>query len=96
MLIALKIAMLRKGVRQTRMAMELGWDPAKLSRIVNQVAQVTEAERTAIAEYLGEPKRDLFPVPETANPSGLTDAAECGQRNPVGHRYRPDRQRCGA
>lgn len=61
MLIALKIAMLMKGVRQTRMAVELGWDPAKLSRIVNQVGSLTVQERKAIAAYLGENEADLFP-----------------------------------
>jgi hypothetical protein len=33
MLLRLKMALLRTGVRQTRMAFDLGWDPAKLSRI---------------------------------------------------------------
>jgi transcriptional regulator with XRE-family HTH domain len=58
--IALKIAMLNKGVRQTRMAVDLGWDPAKLSRIVNQVGAPSAADRKAIADYLGTREADLF------------------------------------
>ena len=58
--IRLKVAMLSKGVRQTRMAVELGWDPAKLSRIVNQIVVPTPADRQAIATYLGMSEAELF------------------------------------
>ena len=61
MLIGVKIAMLRKGVKQCRMAVELGWDPAKLSRIVNEIAVPKEDERRAIADYLGVPEAEVFP-----------------------------------
>jgi hypothetical protein len=66
MLVALKIAMLKKGVRQTRMAVELGSDPARLSRIVNQVGALTVQERRAMADYVGENEADLFPEKVTA------------------------------
>jgi hypothetical protein len=52
-LISLKITMLRKEIKQTRMAADLGWDPAKLSRIMNQMLVPTAEDRKAIAEYLG-------------------------------------------
>ena len=60
MLIDLKVAMLKQGVRQSRMAVELGWDPAKLSRIVNEIAAPKEGERKAIADYLGVPESEVF------------------------------------
>ncbi len=56
----LKLAMLRKGIRQTRMAIELGWDPAKLSRIVNEIVEPTADEKEAIAQYLGTQQSELF------------------------------------
>ncbi len=59
-LLKLKFALLSKGVRQTRMAVELGWDPAKLSRIVNQTIDPTPQERNAISEYLRVPESKLF------------------------------------
>ena len=62
----MKIAMLKKGVRQTRMAVELGWDPARLSRIVNQGGALTVQERRAMADYVGENEADLFPENVTA------------------------------
>jgi len=62
MLVELKMALLRKGIKQTRMAVELGWDPAKLSRIVNEIGPLTAQDRQAIADYIGEEEADLFPV----------------------------------
>jgi transcriptional regulator with XRE-family HTH domain len=70
--IRLKVAMLRKGVRQTRMAVELGWDPAKLSRIVNQIAIPTAAERTAMAKYLGLDESELFGIEQPAGEVGIS------------------------
>ena len=58
--LALKIAMLRRGVHQTRMAVELGWDPAKLSRIVHQTVVPTPEDREAIADFLKVPEDELF------------------------------------
>ena len=60
MLVELKIAMLTKGIRQTQMAVELGWDPAKLSRIVHRTLEPTPQERRAIASYLDLPEAHLF------------------------------------
>ena len=41
MLLGLKLKMLQMGVRQTRMAVaKLGWDPARLSRIVNEIVPI--------------------------------------------------------
>lgn len=61
MLIGVKIAMLQRGVKQCRMAVELGWDPAKLSRIVNQIIEPKPEDRHAIAKYLGTPESEVFP-----------------------------------
>lgn len=60
MLLKLKLALLSKGVRQTRMAVELGWDPAKLSRIINQTIDPTPREKNAISAYLRVPESKLF------------------------------------
>jgi transcriptional regulator with XRE-family HTH domain len=64
MLMALKLAMVGKGIHQTRMAVDLGWDPAKLSRIVNEVTIPTAAERALIAEHLEISEGELFPQSE--------------------------------
>jgi transcriptional regulator with XRE-family HTH domain len=61
MLLKLKMTLLRKEVRQTRMALDLGWDPAKLSRIIHQTLEPTPQDRNAIAEYLKLPESRLFP-----------------------------------
>ena len=60
MLIALKLALLDKGLRQTRMAVDLGWDPAKLSRIVNELRSPSPGDRKAIASYLQMDESELF------------------------------------
>lgn len=60
MLLNLKVELIRRSVRQTRMAVELGWDPAKLSRIVNEIVQPTPGERQAISGYLRVPEAELF------------------------------------
>ena len=61
MLISLKVAMMRKGIKQTRMAVDLGWDPAKLSRIVNELGTPSAEDRKLIAAYLGASERQIFP-----------------------------------
>jgi len=61
MLTPLKLEILQRGTRQTRMAVELGWDPAKLSRIVNDVVSPSRAERRIIANYLKASEAELFP-----------------------------------
>lgn len=60
MLVRLKVTMMERGIRQTRMAVHLGWDPSKLSRIVNEIAAPSAADRKAIAEYLCVSETDLF------------------------------------
>ena len=60
MLLALKTEIMRRGIRQTRMAVELGWDPAKLSRIVNEITIPTVEDKRAISSYLKVAERDLF------------------------------------
>jgi transcriptional regulator with XRE-family HTH domain len=60
MLLGLKMAMLQQRKRQTRMAVDLGWDPAKLSRIVNEITPPSVEDRRAICSYLKVAERDLF------------------------------------
>jgi len=60
MLLALKTEILRRGIRQTRMAIQLGWDPSKLSRIVNELAVPTAEDRRVIAGYLKVAEVELF------------------------------------
>ena len=60
MLFDLKVELVRQGIRQTRMAVDLGWDPAKLSRIVNEALLPTPEDRAAIAEYLKQSESELF------------------------------------
>jgi transcriptional regulator with XRE-family HTH domain len=59
-LIPLNIAMMERQVRQTRMAVELGMDPAKLSRIVNGITPPKPDDQLKIAEYLGMRPAELF------------------------------------
>ena len=70
MLLGLKLALVRKGIRQTRMAVELGWDPAKLSRIVNELLLPTSQDRGAIAAYLQLSEAELF---DSESPADLID-----------------------
>ncbi len=60
MLLGLKMALLRQGKKQTRMAVDLGMDPARLSRIVHELAAPNPTERNAIAAYLGLDEENLF------------------------------------
>lgn len=72
-LVDLKIAMIRRGVRQNHLALELGWDPAKLSRIMNGMKVPTAEERRAISDCLKLPEAEIFPQAESK--SGNSDAA---------------------
>ena len=69
MLVQLKMELLARGIRQVRMAVELGMDPAKFSRIINEIAAPTPEERRAIAEYLVVQEALIFP-PDNAKASG--------------------------
>jgi transcriptional regulator with XRE-family HTH domain len=60
MLLTLKMALFQQGKRQTRMALDLGLDPARLSRIVNELAVPNPEERKGIAQYLGVAEEELF------------------------------------
>lgn len=42
------------------MAVDLGWDPAKLSKIINRAIRPTDLDRKLIAEYLAKPEDELF------------------------------------
>jgi transcriptional regulator with XRE-family HTH domain len=58
---ALKLAFLKRGVRQIQAAHAIGMDPSKLSKAINGWVQPTAEERKAIADYLGRPENELFP-----------------------------------
>jgi transcriptional regulator with XRE-family HTH domain len=60
MQVALKIALVKRGVRQNRMAVDLGWDPAKLSRIIQDITKPAPRDREAIARYLRMGEDELF------------------------------------
>jgi len=60
MLLNLKLALLGGGVRQVRMAVDLGWDPSKLSRIVNETLAPSAEDKSLISAYLGVPESNLF------------------------------------
>jgi transcriptional regulator with XRE-family HTH domain len=62
MLVLLKLALLRRGERQYELASRLGIGETRLSRIVRGRVEATPEERARIAEALGVPERELFPV----------------------------------
>lgn len=66
MLTELKVAIIRRGVGQSRMAIALGWDPSKLSRIVNGLTIASVSDRKAIANYLGIHEAELFAASKTS------------------------------
>jgi len=51
------------------MAVDLSWDPAKLSRIVNELLVPTPEDRAAIAAYLQLSEAKLFGRKLTEKPS---------------------------
>jgi transcriptional regulator with XRE-family HTH domain len=59
-LIPLKMQILTRGIRQYRMAVELGWDPTKLSRIIQEAIEPSAEERRAIAQYLKVSESEIF------------------------------------
>ena len=59
--LALKMALLEKGVRQIEVAQALRMDPSKLSKAANGWIQLRSEERVALAEYLGRSESELFP-----------------------------------
>jgi hypothetical protein len=82
MLLNLKMAILQHGKGQTRMAVDLGLDPARLSRIVNELAVSRPDERKAIASYLGGCEDDLFD--QTRQPEGDRHLTVVGDERPAG------------
>ena len=72
MQIALKVALLKKGVRQNRMAVDLGWDPAKLSRIVQEINKPSSHDKQAIARYLQMGEAELFAPGDAGVGAGAT------------------------
>lgn len=60
MIVPLKLQILTRGTRQYRMAVELGWDPTKLSRIIQQRVEPSPQEKKAIAQYLEVAESEIF------------------------------------
>jgi hypothetical protein len=54
------------------MAVDLGWDPAKLSRIVHEVTKPSPRDRQAIARYLDMGEVELFTPGGAEVESGAT------------------------
>ena len=61
MRIDLKIGILRSGLKNYEIAGELGWSPSKLSAVLSESYNPTQAEREAIANVLGLTVYDIFP-----------------------------------
>jgi hypothetical protein len=56
----LKMAFVSKGIKQIKAAKDLGFDPAKLSKIINDWIKPTSQEKQVLSEYLDIPIRKLF------------------------------------
>ena len=56
----LKIAFVSKGIKQIKAANDLGFDPAKLSKIINGWITPTLQEKKVLSKYLDAPIRELF------------------------------------
>ncbi len=61
MRIDLEIEILRSCLKKREIAAELGWSPSKLSAVLSESYNPTQAEREAIAEVLGVSVYDIFP-----------------------------------
>ena len=57
----LKIAILKTGIPQNRIAKRLDKSPAWMSLIVNGLNDPSPRDRQAIAEILEKPEKELFP-----------------------------------
>jgi hypothetical protein len=57
----LKLFFIEEGIRQIKAARDLGWDPSKLSKIVNGWLDPKPEERRALADYTGKAEGVLFP-----------------------------------
>ena len=56
----LKTALWAKGIKQLDLALEIGLDPGRLSKIVNVYERPTPEVRRSIAGFLGLPEDELF------------------------------------
>ena len=58
----LKIALFKQGVRQIEVSKGVNLDPSKFSKIVNGWLEPKPEERKAIADFLGKPENEIFPI----------------------------------
>jgi transcriptional regulator with XRE-family HTH domain len=73
----LKLELWRKGIRQNRLAKELGIDESLLSRIVNGFRDPDPEMRAKIAQVLDRSERWLFETSEDTHPgAGLQDQVD--------------------
>jgi transcriptional regulator with XRE-family HTH domain len=63
--LALKFAILESGRTQRETAKRLRMDETRLSKIIGGEAIAYEREREKLAQLLGRPQSELFPVPES-------------------------------
>jgi len=62
MRIDLKVGILKSGLKNYELAAELGWSPSKLSAVLSESYDPTQAEREAIADVLGLSVHNIFPA----------------------------------
>jgi hypothetical protein len=79
MLAKLKFQILSKDIRQYRMAVDLGWDPTKLSRIIHETVEPTAEERRAIAEYVDLAESEIFSGDQATLDSNSDVISQAGQ-----------------
>ncbi len=78
MLVRLKIAILRRGISQTKLAQAIGRTPAHVSRLIRGRVRIAR-DRRQIAHFLGMPEADLFPFIAHRRRAGHPDRREAAQ-----------------
>lgn len=58
--IALKTALLERGISQLQLALDLGYDPSLLSKVIRGWERPSTQLAQAVAAYLNVPLADLF------------------------------------
>ena len=74
MLVRLKVALLKRGLKQGELARAIGRTPAHVSRLIRGHVRIRARDRRRIASFLGVSEARLFPSPtrstrSTARPS---------------------------
>jgi transcriptional regulator with XRE-family HTH domain len=61
MLLPLKIAILRRGISQAKLAQAIGRTPAHVSRLIRGHVKARARDRRRITHFLGVAESELFP-----------------------------------